>query len=346
VATLTRRKGHWQLGWSDPAGRHRISLGPVAALTPRQAEAILKRKELELSTGAAVLGLSFAQAPFFGQYAEDYLAWHELEYPASHARVRQVTWQYLLPRWQYTRLDALPEREVEQMKQDRRREGAKAHTVAKELRILRAILNRAVAQRLIDANPIANVAAPRILDAKPHRFYEADELARLYAACRGAANGGAGPQPDPRHAWIWKLYANTGARRMEGLQLRRRWIGQDGLKIISTGEERTKSGEWREIPLTLGAREALAALAGGGEYVLPRVHPSSLSRAAIKDARRAGLDGSLHTLRHTYVSHLIRAGIPMRTVQLYAGHAHYSTTEGYAYLVPGVTPRLVSELAL
>ena len=88
------------------------------------------------------------------------------------------------------------------------------------------------------------------------------------------------------------------------------------------------------------------SLPRAGDYVLPRVHPSSLSRAAIRDARRAGLDGSLHTLRHTYVSHLVRAGVPLRTVQLYAGHAHYSTTEGYAYLIPGTTPAAVTALAL
>jgi len=34
--------------------------------------------------------------------------------------------------------------------------------------------------------------------------------------------------------------------------------------IVSTGEERTKSGEWREIPLTDGAREALEALPRSG----------------------------------------------------------------------------------
>jgi len=167
-----------------------------------------------------------------------------------------------------------------------------------------------------------------------------------YAACRIEVNNGEGPQPDPVRTFVWKLYANTGMRRMEGLQLLRKWVGSDGLKIVSTGEERTKSGQWREIPLTDSAREALEALPRSGPYVLPRMHPASLSRFAIKDAQRAGLDGSLHTLRHTYISHLVRAGVPLRTVQLYAGHAHITTTEGYAYLSPGQTPAPVLKLAI
>lgn len=42
----------------------------------------------------------------------------------------------------------------------------------------------------------------------------------------------------------------------------------------------------------------------------------------------------------------VRAGVPLRTVQLYAGHAHYTTTEGYAYLAPGAAPAQALRLAI
>jgi hypothetical protein len=38
--------------------------------------------------------------------------------------------------------------------------------------------------------------------------------------------------------------------------------------------------------------------------------------------------------------------VPTRTVQLYAGHAHISTTEGYLYLRDTCTHQKVRELAL
>jgi integrase len=93
--------------------------------------------------------------------------------------------------------------------------------------------------------------------------------------------------------------------------------------------------------------DALKAVRVEGGYVLPRMTLPSLSRAFVRDAQRARLGGSLHSLRHTYISHLVRdTEVPMRTVQLYAGHAHISTTEGYLYLRDTRTHAKVRELAL
>lgn len=344
MATVTQRRGYYILNFSDEKGRHRVSLGRVGVLPERQVQSILKAKQLELSTGARLLGQPLSRALNFGQYVREYLAWHEGEYPHSHYRVRQILNDHLLPRFQYLPLDMIAAREVEQFKQERLRQ-AEPGTVIKELRTLKAVINRALREGVIYRDPIATVKPPRDLHSKPHRFYESDELARIYAACSASVNSGEGPQPDPLHAAMWRLFANTGMRRGEGLALKRRWVGTDGMKIVSTGEERTKSGEWREIPLTKGARAALEELPKG-EHVIPRMTPPSLSRAFVRDARRAGLDGSLHTLRHTYISHLVRTGVPLRTVQLYAGHAHYSTTEQYAYLAPGKPMRQVTALNL
>jgi integrase len=227
---------------------------------------------------------------------------------------------------------------VEQWKHKRlspRENKPKASTVAKELRTLKAVLSKAVEWKAITAHPIPHVSAPPSLDSKPPTFLTKTELDALYAACNVRVNNGEGPQPNPVHASIWRLYANTGMRRGEGLMLRRAWIGQEAMKILSTDEDRTKSGKWREIPITNGAKIALDALPRAGELVLPRMEPASLSRACTNDMRRANVLGSLHTLRHTYISHLVMAGIPLRTVQKLAGHSTVQVTERYAHLAPG-----------
>lgn len=68
------------------------------------------------------------------------------------------------------------------------------------------------------------------------------------------------------------------------------------------------------------------------------IHETTLQKtftAACKDAklqRRA----SIHTLRHSYATHLIEAGISLRTVQDILGHANMRTTEVYMHVtVPG-----------
>lgn len=114
----------------------------------------------------------------------------------------------------------------------------KTQTLLKELRVLNAILNFAVSRKSLADNPMTAFVFPRVLDSKPHHFHTADDMALLYEAC-----------VEPWHAATWKLFANTGLRRTEGMLLERRWVGQDGLKVVSTEEDRTKSGKWRDVPL-------------------------------------------------------------------------------------------------
>lgn len=336
MATLSTRGRYWVLNWTDATGqRHRHSIGRVDVVTKREAEQVLRAKQREIEPILGFLGQQTRRAPSFGEYARDYLAWHEHEYGDSHYRVAQIVADHLLPAFEFDSIDMIEARKVEQYKRDRLAVAA-VGSVTKELRTLQAIVNRAVREEIIQRNPIQYVQAPRDLASKPHRWYTADELVQIYAAT-----------VEPWHAPAWRLFANTGMRRMEGLHLRWRDVGTDGVRILSTGEERTKSGEWRDVPLSRGASDALEQLRGrDADHVLPRIAPPSLSRAFVKSAGRAGLDGSLHTLRHTYISHLVMQGVPLRTVQIYAGHAHYTTTEGYAYLMPSTTPAKVRRLAL
>jgi integrase len=97
-----------------------------------------------------------------------------------------------------------------------------------------------------------------------------------------------------------------------------------------TGVGRTKSGLWREIPLNASAEAALMELP---DRIAP-VHPDTLGDWFAEDAKALKIGGSLHRLRHTFCAHLVMAGVPLRRVQLLAGHADYKTTEMYAHLAP------------
>lgn len=319
MATLTVRNGYWQLNWTEEGKRRHKSLGPTSAVPERDAKAILRAKEFELSTAAKLLNIHRRPAPTFERFVEDYKLWHQVEYPDSTYRTAQILQDHLVPEFGPTPLNLIQVADVEAYK-TKRRFVVRASTVAKELRVLNAVLNRAVKLKVIQDNPISIVKPPKQLDSKPHHYYQPDELALLYQ------------QSD--YGPVWRLMANTGLRRGEALNLRWVWI-TDHIRIQSTGEERTKSGEWRKIPMSEGARTALTAIPRPDKaiYVLPRIAPESLSRAFARDAKKAGLDGSLHSLRHSYICHLLLAGENIRTVQLYAGHAHISTTEKYAYQV-------------
>lgn len=348
MARLRPRGPYWELAWvgpdRDPATgrklRHSRGLGRRADVPRRDAELALRALQRELFL--AEHGLAAPASPTVRSWREDYLAWHAAEYPDSHYRTRQILEQHIPADWDYRALDTITDRDVEGLKRTWRAGAYRDQTIAKHLRAVKAWLNRAVETGALTASPAAAVKMPKILDSAPPYYYEVDELEALYLASSFDPHHPLHPQHALWHAPTWKFLANTGLRRGESLILKRDWIRDDYVRVLSTGEERTKSGKWREIPLFPGAQEgldALDAILGDREYVLARVTRPSLSRAAAKCIARAELPGSIHTLRHTFGSHLAKdPNVPVKTIKEWMGHASLKTTETYLHLRRGTLP--------
>lgn len=323
MATIYPRGKSWYLQWREAGRLRKKSLG---AISKRDAQTILYAKEMEIRTGQQPAQANYTFKPF----ALVYLDWHKYEYPDSHNRIYQLTHQHLIPWFEFEYIGSLSIQLAERYKQTRQ---AAIETINKEMRTLHAILNKAVEWGHIQRNPIKSVKQIRNTDSKPPQFYTIEQLNSLYAV-------------DPLHAHAWRLMANTGLRRKEALALQ--WVNvfDDRIRVISTSKDRTKSAKWRDIPLSPGAKLAIEGLANGSDYVLKQINSVSLSRAFSKAVARAGLDGSLHCLRHSFCSHLVMLGKSLRSVQVLAGHANYKTTERYAHLAPGHLQEIVADLSL
>ncbi|MDZ7809218.1 MAG: tyrosine-type recombinase/integrase [Arhodomonas sp.] len=318
------RPGYWVIRWREEGRSRKRALGRVTAA---EAEAARVAKERELA------GFRSAAGPRLRDWAVTYAEWHSAEYPDSYYRVYQIFQDHLLPAFGDLALMAIDRTAVEAYKRARLAKVAPA-TVAKEIRTLKAALNAAVEWETIPSHRIQHVKAPRSLTDAPPRWYTRDELQAIYAAELDIHQFAQWSREQHHtYRWAWQLLANTGMRRTEAVQLDRRDIGAEAIRIVSAQGARTKSGKWRQVPITPGAREALESLPKKGR-VMPGIHPDSISRAFRRTARAAGLDGHVHNLRHTYASHLVMGGVPLRTVQVLLGHAHYATTERYAYLAP------------
>jgi integrase len=142
-----------------------------------------------------------------------------------------------------------------------------------------------------------------------------------------------------------KVLLHTGLRRSELVYLE--WDDvklEDELIHIQAKPEfgfHTKSDKPRSVPINSELREILNSLPVRGRFVFdngndkPLFCPDYYSEQFRKILKKTGIkDGSLHTLRHTFVSRLVMAGADLTTVKELAGHADLKTTMRYVHLSP------------
>ena len=154
--------------------------------------------------------------------------------------------------------------------------------------------------------------------------------------------------------YVWLFLANTGLRRSELLNLDWSNIQDNTIHIVSTEAKRTKSGKWRPVPLSEGAQYALNRFGKhfGNKKKTGLIYTStapSLSRAFSRVLKRSEIQtphGSLHSLRHSFCSHLVMSGVDLTTVQRLAGHSTSKVTEQYAHLAPDHLEQSTSRLDL
>ena len=130
----------------------------------------------------------------------------------------------------------------------------------------------------------------------------------------------------------------TGLRLTDVVHLRRAQVA-DGY-IDLTPAKTARSGRRVRIPVAPQLADALASVPLSTEYYFPeQVRLYQLNRSHITHRFRAILDGTtlyrpgvgVHSLRHTFVTEALAAGIDIKQVQAVVGHISIELTEGTYY---------------
>jgi integrase len=254
--------------------------------------------------------------------------------PSGIAAKEMIARVHVLPMFGPRRLDEITTERVQQLKATLM--GRAPKTVNNVLTVLNTMLKKAIEWGELDRMPCTVRLLPIPPSSAP--FHDFEEFERLVEAAR---------QRSAEAHLVVLLGGEAGLRRGEITALE--WPDVD-LKKRQLCVQRSvwkghigapKGGRLRYVPLTHRLAAALqTARHLRGPFVFCDPNADRLNEKIIGDhvdhaARAADLrHRGIHTLRHTFCSHLAMRGAPARAIQELAGHADLRTTQRYMHLSP------------
>ncbi len=242
----------------------------------------------------------------------------------------------------------------------RRKGTISRYTVRNTLNLIRAVLDEAVAQGKLKANPATEVRLPRGRGTTHNAwtYLTPEEQRKLLDALGARECPPHGDPPEVRRRLVaFAIY--TGARQGEQWNLELVDVSDTHVTLRYGSEGgATKGRRIRRVPLMGEARRAVAEQK---EYLRGRPNPERLLWPSVRGGRRAGecapiwwrdaIDAILppkkrhdrrhvrwHDLRHTCASSLVAGWWcppwPLMHVRDLLGHRSITTTEIYSHLAP------------
>ena len=226
--------------------------------------------------------------------------------------------------------------DVEDYLAERRVSRIDPRTLAKTASAIRAFYAFLVLEGTMEANP-ARLVDPQRSSMRIPRYLPAEDIEKLLDACDPAEPLGI------RDRALFELVYSCGLRVSEAaaLTVDRVSLGEAVLRVLGKGsrERMVPLGERavREIRKYLTeVRPSLCSRRPADELFLGRGGKKLSRKTVWKTFKRlalaAGLEGKVHTLRHSFATHMLQGGADLRSVQELLGHADIGTTQIYTHV--------------
>ena len=210
-----------------------------------------------------------------------------------------------------------------------------ARSVARTVSSVRSFHRFLSREGAVDRDPASAVVQPRLPRSLPHPL-RLDEITRLLESPDRRTSAGL------RDRAILEVLYGGGLRISElvGLDVDDLDLEEGSVRVLGKG------GKEREVPLGRMAREAVGTYLSRGRPLFAsrasraalflntrggRLTRQSCARLLSTHVRAAGIDRhvTLHTLRHSFATHLLEGGADVRVVQELLGHSSVATTQIY-----------------
>ena len=348
MASLRQKKkgGTWFLDYRDIDGtRYRLNTGTkdkkVATLWLKKVEDLTAQVRLGVIekiggiNADVVAGKKTVNAsPLLSEYKDHYAerCRYDLELSEGSIELAGLAFDAFIRTIGDRKIGQIKEEDVIKWKRAMMGENKSRNTLSIYHRQLRAAFNRAIKWRLIKTNAFAQVEVSKPVKKKPgQKDMTLDEVKKLMAAIDKTE--------EHQFALYLRFMLYTGCRRNEILHLRWEDIDMDkkALKI-----HQGKTGRYLIIPINQTLEKVLQNItlqaqgyifqsnsgSRGAKFKEKAWHESYVTRRFKKLVIDTQLSPqySLHSLRHTYATHLRKKGVPLDIVQKLLGHASPRTT--------------------
>jgi site-specific recombinase XerD len=342
MASLRFRAGRYYVDYRVKGRRVRKAIGKsrkTAELALKDIEVKLERQEIGFVENDTELNKLFAEHRTFSQV-------HHA--PSSQNRYRAIldNFKRYLSKFPFIKkISHLDSKFFEDYQAYRKSQGAANMTINLELICLKAIFYQGMKWGYLRTNPVKGVKELKEENNKKPRFLSKEECKALLENC------------DSFTRPIFYTFLNTGMRKseLENLTWNDIDIDRKKIKIRYKDDWSPKTSE-REIPINNGLLELLIDLKEKHfikfcPYIFhmngEKINPNYLRRQLISIAKTCSFQDvtKIHTLRHTFASHLVMSGVDLPTVKKLLGHADIDTTMIYAHLADEHVDKAVDKLS-
>lgn len=215
------------------------------------------------------------------------------------------------------------------------RDGLGPRSVQRRLSALRGFFNYLIRERVIEANPAADIRAPKAPKRLP-KTLDVDQVASLlsYPATSLLAR---------RDLAMMELLYSSGLRLAElaGLDVTDLDLADRTVRVTGKGSKTRilPVGKQAVAALRTWLTDRAAFVRGGSEALFVgrdgrRLGARAIQRRIGRWAQAAGIGVPVHPhlFRHSFATHLLESSRDLRGVQELLGHADISTTQVYTHL--------------